>query len=246
MRRIAIASAKGGTGKTTSAVTLAHGLALAGKRVVLVDLDAQGHVGAHFGLKPLAGVADLLQGRPAHCLEVRESLWVIQSGGEDLVAQERRMQDNLGSVGALRRALQCIEGFDFMLLDCPASSELLQFNGLAACDEVLLPVGADHMSLLGAQRFLQQLHRLTERTNVRPRLLGLLPTLYDVDAPSTGPMERRLRKEYAGSVLHSRIRLADDLRRAPVEKGSVFDVAPLSPAAMDYSILTQEILSLAA
>ena len=133
-----------------------------------------------------------------------------------------------------------------MLLDCPASSELLQFNGLAACDEVLLPVGADHMSLLGAQRFLQQLHRLTERTNVRPRLLGLLPTLYDVDAASTGPMERRLRKEYAGALLHSRIRLADDLRRAPVEKGSVFDIAPLSPAAMDYSILTQEILSLAA
>ena len=246
MRRIAIASAKGGTGKTTSAVTLAHGLALAGNRVVLIDLDAQAHVGAHFGLKADAGVSHLLQGKPANCIEVRESLWVIQSGGEDLAAQERRMQNNLGSVGALRRALQCIEGFDFMLLDCPASSELLQFNGLAACDEIILPVGEDHMRLWGAQRFLQQLRRLTERTNVRPRLLGLLPTLYDVDADSTGPLERRLRKEHDGMVLQSRIRLADELRRAPAERGSVFDIAPLSPAALDYASLAQEILDIAA
>lgn len=246
MRRIAIGSAKGGTGKTTTAITLAHGLALSGRRVLVVDLDAQGHIGLHFGLQHDEGVSALLQGREAHCVEVRESLWVLQSGGELIAAQERRMQDNLGSFGALRRALQCAEEFDVMIIDCPATSRLMQWNGLVACDEVILPVGTDHMSLLGAGNFLEQMQRLSQQTHVRPRMLGLLPTLYDEDAVSTGVFEARLRQEYAGRVLQARIHLADDLRCAPGRNGSIFDSAPLSRSALDFVGLTQEIIDLAA
>jgi chromosome partitioning protein len=246
MRRIAIASATGGTGKTTTAITLAHGMALSGQRVLVVDLDAQGHVGLHFGLQQDEGVAALLQGRKAHCVEVRESLWVLQSGGESMAAQERRMQDNLGSVGALRRALQCATEFDAMIVDCPSTSRLMQLHGLAACDEVILPVGTDHMSLIGARRFLELMQRLATRSQIQPRLLGLLPTLYDPDAESTGTFEAALRQEYNGRVLQSRIRLADDLRSAPGRHGSIFDSAPLSQSAVDFVALTQEIVDLAA
>jgi chromosome partitioning protein len=246
MRRIAIASAKGGTGKTTMAVTLAHGLALSGLRVGLVDLDVQGHAALTFGLEGDGGVASLLRGEQAHCVEVRDSLWVIQSGGDQLASQERRMPHNVGSVGSLRRALQCADAFDVMILDCPASSRLLQMSGLAACDEVVLPVGTDPMSLRGAQVFLKHMHQLTQATRVRPRFLGILPNLYDASAESTGVFERRLREEHGGHVLQCRIGLADELRRAPSERGTVFDTAPLSRAALDYALLTQEILDLAA
>ncbi|MFQ5600855.1 MAG: ParA family protein [Candidatus Krumholzibacteriia bacterium] len=246
MRRIVIASAKGGTGKTTTAVSLAHGLALAGRRVVVVDCDPKRHAVVQFGVQPDSGVLALLQGDEAKVTEVRPGLRVIDSGGQALAWFERRMQDNVGSLGALERALHCVQDADYLLLDCPPCLGPLHLNAVAACDEVLLPVATDFLGLEGARQTLAAIRALEPATRVQPRPVRILPTFYEADAPSTAEFERALREEYSGHVLQTRVRLVDELRAAPARQQSVFEYDPLSIGALDYAELTEEIDSLAA
>ena len=246
MRRIAIAAAKGGTGKTTTAVSLAHGLTLAGRRVVLVDCDIRRHAALHFGLASGPGVAALLDGGSAAAVEVRAGLRVVDSGGPALGEVEMRLADDAADNSRLRQALACVRDADYMLLDCPPSMGPMQRNALLACDEILLPVGADFMSLLGARQTLDAIRDLPAPGGTRPRLLGLLPTFYDAAAASVVEVEAALRNSFAGQVLQTRVHFSDGLRAAPALGGTVFESDPLSRGALDYALLTEEIEDLSA
>jgi len=246
MRRIAIAAAKGGTGKTTTAVSLAHGLALAGRRVLLVDCDPKRQASTYFGVPEGTGVAGLLQGLAAEAVTVRERLRVLDSGGAALAEAEIQLAARPAAIERLRQVLAGLQDGDYVFFDCPPSLGLAHLGALAACDEIILPVGADFLALAGARQTLAVIRALPQRSGTRPRLLGLLRTFCDPDAGSDASYEAALRQEYSGQVLQTRIRTSEGLRLAPAGRHTIFEAAPLSPGALDYALLTEEIEDLAA
>ncbi len=246
MRRIAIAAAKGGTGKTTTAVALAHGLALAGERVLLVDCDPRRDAGLHFGLRPEPGLAAWLCGRPARVTEVRAGLRVLDSGGEALADLELTLGTDPNEELRLGRALDAIRDVDYVVLDCPAGVGPIARAALRASHEVLVPLCADYLSLASAGLLLERIVHLRGTNGAAPRLLGLLPTFYDADAPSAADVDSVLAELHAGRVLQTRIALCDGLRAAPARRGTIFDCEPLSRAALDYVSLIEEVRAAAA
>jgi chromosome partitioning protein len=237
MRRIAIAAAKGGTGKTTTAVTLAHALALAGRRVLLVDCDPRRHASLHFGVPPSSGLAGWLAGARAEAFEVRAGLRVLDSGGPALChfgalsgadAEER-----------LRRRLSTLPETDYLLLDCAPDSGVWQRRTLLAADEVLVPVGSDFLGLAGAEALREMLAAMP-RQSAR-RFLGILPTFYEPGSCSAEQFESQLEARFPESKLDVRVRTCEALRLAAASRGTVYDSEPLARGALDYAELAERL-----
>ncbi|MFP4055098.1 MAG: ParA family protein, partial [Phycisphaerae bacterium] len=167
MRVLSVLNQKGGVGKTTTAAAVAHGLALTGERVLAMDLDPQGHLGASLGadsdrpgmdgvLLDGTGPEDLM--RPA-----RERLQLLTAG-------RRLMQVEQQSTGGPERGWRLKQAIDAMtdvadwvVIDCPPSSGLLVMNGLLAADDLLVPVSSDFLALQGLSTLMQTLQRVESR-----------------------------------------------------------------------------------
>lgn len=245
MRRIAIAAVKGGTGRTTTAVTVAHALVLAGARVLVVDCDPRRHAALYFGLQPERGLRALLQGGRARAIEVRRGLRLLDSGGLALERLEANLSEWSRGEDKLRRVLASLDDADYVLFDCPAHFGPLQRGAVQTADEVLLPVGADHLSRLGIQPALEAVIALRGEAETR-RPARLVLTFASAADASARDVESRLCAEFPSRLLQTRIRTSESLRAAPGGQGTVFDADPLSMGAHDYAFLAEEIASLAA
>jgi len=205
MRSIAVANQKGGVGKTTTSVNLAVGLARAGRRVCLVDLDPQAHATLHVGVPPGgSGVSayDVIAGdKPlsAALVPVGESLAVVPSH-IDLSAVELALANRPGRETILRDRIAAEPRFggrsaqpgaepgaaadhpplfDYLIVDCPPSLGLLSLNAMAAVDEVLLPLQPHFLALHGLSKLLETIELVSEHVNPRLRLLGVALCMYE-------------------------------------------------------------------
>lgn len=245
MRRIAIAAVKGGTGRTTTAVSLAHALALSGRQVLLVDCDPRRHTALHFGIAAERGLSAFLQGGRVRAVEVRRGLRVLDSGGPALEQLETHLGEWPRGEERLHRVFAGMTGADYVLFDCPAHFGPLQRSAVHAADEVLLPVSADFLGLASVTPALLAIAMLRGQVEAA-RPTRLLTTFADLSLASAREAEARLAEEFAPRLLQTRIRASDSLRAAPGRHGTVFDSDPLSRGAHDYAFLAEEIASLAA
>jgi chromosome partitioning protein len=269
MRAIAIANQKGGVGKTTTSVNLAVGLARAGRRVLLVDLDPQSHATLHAGVMPgshslsaydvLVHDVSLAEATVA----VGENLWVVPAT-IDLSAAEVDLAAATGRESILSRAIaadpRCCgrpdaagaPPFDYMIVDCPPSLGLLSLNAMAAVDDVLLPLQPHFLALHGLSKLLETIEMVATHVNPRLRLLGVVLCMFeagtrlaaevgrDVEAFFTSAAERHPAWERA-RLFTARIRRNIRLAEAPSFGQSIFDYAPDSHGADDYSALAAEV-----
>jgi chromosome partitioning protein len=245
-RVIAVALSKGGTGKTTTAINLADGLARRGNHVLLVDTDTQGQCGFMLGLKPKAGIAEIMAGEVAlseALIQARSRLWLL-AGGRAL-AGVKRMVDRreFGGEMMLTEALSQINipWLDYVLLDCGPGWDALSVNALFAAQEVLSPVSCEVLALQGLGEFLRSLESI-QRYKPELRLSYILPTFADRRVKKTAEILARL-QEHFGGQLCAPIRYSVSLSQAAAFGQTIFEFAPRSVGADDYGALALKVMT---
>lgn len=252
---------KGGVGKTSTTVNLGAAIARAGKRVLLIDMDPQGHLTLHVGLETTPDTPTLYDALTiatplAELTEkVGENLWAIRAH-LDMAALEVELADMVGREGIFWRLLRaCRDEYDFLLVDCPPSLGILTLNTLAACDEVFIPLQPHFLALQGLGQLLKTVGLVHDRINPRLSVTGIVFCIYDKGTRLATEVADDLR----GFLLKSRntdspwakarlfrtvigrnIRLAE----SPSYGQSVFDYAPTSRGAHDYAALAEEVLGM--
>lgn len=246
---IAVAGQKGGVGKTTFSVHLAHGLARRGARVLLVDADAQGQAALHLGLRREPCFFELVvrPGGPpdpeALIRPARPNLWLLPSDKETGVAQ-LVLAARMDPIDALRAALKPYLGrFRYVVIDTGPGVGGIQERALFAADLVLVPTAPDFLGADGVERLLETLGVLSERAGWDGRLLGVVLNFYDEVSRESRAVRAALEARF-GSVLLGPVHRAAVFREAAGRGRTVFELAPGSRAARECSALvkrTQEV-----
>jgi chromosome partitioning protein len=242
-RRIAVFNHKGGTGKTTTSVNLAAGLAEIGRRVLLVDADGQGNVGASLGIRGERTLYHVVvNGYPANeaAVPVRPNLDVLTSN-ESLAAAELHLAELPNRARVLRERMgDRVRGYDVVVIDCAPALSLMNQNVLVWADSVIVPVSCDYLSLVGVRQVLRTLKNVQEMLGHDVELLGVLPTFFDVRARISKEAIGALREHFGERCLPP-IRINTRLREAPSKKHTIFEHAPHSSGARDYLSLVEHV-----
>lgn len=243
MRKIAVALSKGGVGKTTTAVSLSHGLSRAGRRVLLIDLDTQNQCAHALGVAPQRGIAELIDGTTLEdtIIEARPGLHLL-AGGRSLAGLKREIaRRDFGSEMVLAEALEPAKNaYDYIILDTAPSFDVLNVNALFYVDEVLAPVSLEALSVKGLVEFsrtLRDIQRYSDTINLR----YILPTFYDRRLRQSDEVLGQLRTYFGAAVLEP-IRVNVRLSEAPGHGQTIFEYAPDSHGAADYQNVIDKVL----
>lgn len=239
--RIAVLNQKGGTGKTTTAVTLGAGLLRAGYKVLIVDVDSQGHVAVSLGVEGKRTLYHVLVERLplSECvIHARDGLDIL-CGNETLASTEIYLARlNEGRDRVMRQVMESIDDYDFILLDCGPSLSLLNMNALTFADHLIVPVSCDFLSLVGVKQLLKTLKNVNQVLMHPISILGILPTFYDMRNNISDESVKTLRGYFHDKVLPP-IRVNTRLKEAPRHRKTIFEYAPESRGASDYEKLIQ-------
>lgn len=258
MRPIAVINQKGGVGKTTTTANLGAALARAGSRVLLIDLDPQGHLSLHFGAEPADGQLSIYDVLTSHTplaevtLRVSENLSLVPAD-IDLAGAEMELVSITGREVLLREALvPSAQNYDYLLIDCPPSLGILTVNALVATDEVLIPLQAQFFALQGLSKLFETVTLVRQRINPKLEVVGVVLCMHEpltrlameVVADLTSFLEsaRQTPTPWSNAkVFDARIRRNIKLAEASSFGQTVFDYAPRSNGAIDYANLAIEI-----
>ncbi len=242
-KRIAVFNHKGGTGKTTTSVNLAAGLAETGRRVLLIDADGQGNVGASLGIAGQRSLYHVLvDGADASevAVPVRDGLEVLTSN-ESLAAAELYLAERPNRDRIMRERLgEACRSYDTVVIDCAPALSLMNQNAMVYADSVIVPVACDYLSLVGVKQVLRTMRSVRELLQHDVQLLGVLPTFFDVRNRISREAILTLRQNFE-SRCYDPIRINTTLREAPSAKQTIFEYAPRSHGAEDYMRLVQRL-----
>lgn len=248
-RTVVIANHKGGVGKTTTAVTLATGLADLGRRVLLVDTDPQGNVGAFLGLEPAGGLFAVVVARRAVeevavSMPDHPNLQVILSDESTvdintlLVSGSRQIRTRTAIADALAPVWR--NGKTIVILDTAPSLSAIQVSALAASDWLIIPASPEFGSEAGIAQLAQTVAELREQ-GCDLRLLGILPTLVLARSREHRQTQADLESTFPGLVLPP-VRRLIALAEAPREGKPIWTYASRSEAAKDYAAVLREVI----
>lgn len=243
MRKICIINQKGGVGKTTTTVNLAAGLAMRGKRVLVLDLDPQGNVSSCMPVIFEKNAYHLLvENAPLEkvIVHVSTNLDIIPSN-EMLTKAEIILAGEQFRENVLRRRLENVKNYDYILIDCPPSLGLLNQNALLYADEAFVPTSTDvlgYQGLKGIDRAIQKINEVFEHG---VQITKVIPTLYDQRARICKEMLHQMENEYY-DVISNPIRMNSRLKEAPRDKKSIFTYDPKSNGATDYKQLVNTVV----
>lgn len=242
MKVIAIANQKGGVGKTTTAVTLAHDLARKGHTVVLVDLDAQGNAAACLGVKPAPGLYKLLLGMATLeelLQEARPDLWLLPSDGTTAKLKIALLAES-DPKAMLARALEPLEA-DYCVIDCGPSRDLLHDLAHSAAGAVVIPTACDFLAVAGVGQEMETL-KLVRQAGHPIEAVAILPTFWDSTTVESRTNMQALVEAFGNLVLPA-VPRTTRLRELPAIGRTVWEYLPDSnPVCEAYSRLTGRIL----
>jgi len=250
-RRIAILNQKGGTGKTTTAVNIASGVAERGLNVLLIDTDAQGNVGVSLGVAGEQSLYHVLVDGvdPTDVsVPVRQHLDVITADATLAAAEiwlARQSPEHRSRVMSKRLNMMAVSRrYDLVVIDCGPSLNLLNQNALSYADEVIIPVTCDYLALVGVKQVLRTIKDIERHLNHAVRVSAVLPTFYDGRTRLAREVLSTLQGHFKHKCLEP-IRSNTRLAEAPSHRKSIFEYAPDSHGAADYNRVVDWLLDAA-
>ncbi len=249
-RIIAIANQKGGVGKTTTAINLSACLAEAGQKVLVVDFDPQGNATSGFGLEKGhidKTVYQMLIGENQieECVreEVQKNLDILPSD-VNLTGAEIELLEMDNKESLLRNGLKKIEKkYDFIIIDCPPSLNLLTINALTAADTVIVPIQCEYYALEGLSQILKTVNLVKRKLNRKLELEGVVFTMYDartnLSLEVVESVKNTLNQNIYKTIIPRNVRLAE----APSHGMSINLYDSRSSGAESYRLLAAEVIS---
>ncbi|MGI9667276.1 MAG: ParA family protein [Acidimicrobiia bacterium] len=246
-RVIAIANQKGGVGKSTTAINLGAGLAFQDERILLIDLDPQGNTSSGLGidrgsieastydvLVEGAEIADVLEPTSVRNLHVVPATIELAGAEIELVSvfsREQRLKTALAEV---------IGDYDFVLIDCPPSLGLLTINGLAAADEVLIPIQCEYYALEGVSQLTRNIGLVTQNLNPQLEVEGVILTMFDGRTTLSADVVSQVREHFGSTTYKTVIPRTVRLSEAPSYGEPIEAYDPMSRGAIAYRELARE------
>lgn len=249
---IAFCNQKGGTGKTTTAVSTASYLVALGKRVLLVDIDPQRNATSGLGVELGEGDRSLYHGlvHDAHPdefsrrtqllnLHLLPSHTDLAAATVELIPKEDREYRLRSILGNVRRR------YDYILIDPPPTLDILTVNALTAADRVIIPVQCEYYALEGLAKLLSTIDLVNQNLKTKIKLMGALLTMYDRTSRLHRAVAKEVRRKFPGYVFDAVIPRNVSLAEAPSFGKTILQYDPYSHGAKAYRKLAQEIVGLA-
>jgi len=250
MRSIALINQKGGVGKTTSTANIGACLALKGRRVLIVDIDPQANLTAHFGLdiyESRKTIYNLLTGDA----EAEDTTVGTDVEGLDLVPSDINLAgaeiELVGVVGRetiLKEAIKpVLERYDYVLCDCPPSLGLLTLNALTTVEEVFIPVQTEFFALQGMSKLLETVEIVRKRINRSLNITGIIACMFDTRTSLGHEVLNNIREYFGDLVFRTVIRKNVRLAESPSHGKPIIHYDSRAAGSQDYMALADEILA---
>ena len=248
-RTIALINNKGGVGKTTSCLNLGVALSVLGKKVLLVDIDPQGNLSdAFISINQVQyTIKDLLEGTITDInqvikRQVKPNIDLLPSNNL-LNGTEEKLLNKMSRETILKRILEPIKNnYDYVLIDCPPSLNLLVLNSLTASSEAIIPIATEYHALTGTNTILQTIQQVKTLLNSDLRLSGVFITKYDERTNNDREITEAIQNNFKSLCYKTIIRTNVKIKDATNVHKSVIDLDPTSNGAIDYTDLAKEII----
>lgn len=249
VRVIAVTNQKGGVGKTTTAINLSASLATYGKKILVIDADQQGNTTSGLGLDKNgmeltiynmflgeASIADIKQPTCVEGLEIIPANISLTGAEIELIGKEEREF-------ILKEELEKIkEEYDFIIIDCPPSLNLITINALTAADTVLVPIQCEYFALEGLEQLLHTINLVKKRLNPYLEIEGIVFTMYDARTNLSLQVVEEVKRSLGSSVYRSIIPRNVRLGEAPSHGLPIHLYDPKSKGAESYALLAEEVI----
>ena len=243
---ISIVNQKGGTGKTTTTLNLSSALAQLGKKVLAIDMDAQGNLGYSLGLEAEYSVVDVLEDSK----KIADIL--LESEGFDILPSDMRLVDlelTLGEIADRHKVLsdkikKVAKSYDYVLIDCPPSLSILAVNALYASDYVIIPMLMEVLSLQGLDQIITTIDKINSGYKKKLEVLGVLPVMVDRRRKLSTEVKEYIQENYDLRIFDNMNRNNVKASESPSFGKSVINYAPSSNSALDYKAFAKEVTKL--